>query len=234
MSEHIAVDATPPINALLDIPSAASAQEYIAGDDAVVLHDIYRNDAHIVVWQRKLSKELALAVDNILNSKSTLRVALKVSATTAHHDINQALASIGVSAVLINDMVLLVHLFCHLFDLERASLKLTTLAQTMCPKFHTDNVACRLLTTYQGRATEWLPQHVLDRNKLGVGSQGKPDDESGLFQSAADIRHLQQGEVALLKGKLWPGNAHAGLVHRSPPMSAGERRLLFTLDFISD
>ncbi|WP_297291060.1 DUF1826 domain-containing protein [Oceanicoccus sp.] len=36
-----------------------------------------------------------------------------------------------------------------------------------------------------------------------------------------------------MKGELWEGNEGAGLVHRSPSLSAGERRLLLTLDAIS-
>ncbi|MDP6198266.1 MAG: DUF1826 domain-containing protein, partial [Porticoccaceae bacterium] len=31
--------------------------------------------------------------------------------------------------------------------------------------------------------------------------------------------------------ELWSGNESAGLVHRSPALKIGERRLLLTLDF---
>ena len=54
---------------------------------------------------------------------------------------------------------------------------------------------------------------------------------SGLFQSETDIENLQSGQVALLKGERWEGNEGAGLVHRSPRLNKGERRLLLSLDF---
>ncbi|WP_428354217.1 DUF1826 domain-containing protein [Methyloprofundus sp.] len=38
---------------------------------------------------------------------------------------------------------------------------------------------------------------------------------------------------ALLKGERWEGNENAGLVHRSPAINEGERRLLLTLDFMN-
>ncbi len=102
----------------------------------------------------------------------------------------------------------------------------------MCPKFHVDRVPCRLVTTYQGIATEWLPHEVVDRTKLGRGSLGQPDDRTGLYQNKHEIQQLGCGDVALLKGVLWEGNEHAGLVHRSPALPRGDKRLLLTLDFI--
>ena len=47
------------------------------------------------------------------------------------------------------------------------------------------------------------------------------------------INKMTVGDVALLKGELWEGNEHAGLVHRSPLVPEGEKRLLLTLDFLS-
>jgi hypothetical protein len=111
----------------------------------------------------------------------------------------------------------------------------------MCPRFHVDKVPCRLVTTYHGIATEWLPHHCVNRSKLGAGNAGKSDEQSGLFQHPNNIHQLHQGEVALLKGESWEGNEGAGLVHRSPSMPVtqnsalkntfSERRLLLTLDF---
>jgi hypothetical protein len=40
------------------------------------------------------------------------------------------------------------------------------------------------------------------------------------------------GDVALLKGERWEGNEHRAIIHRSPPVSEGERRLLLTLDWL--
>ena len=122
-------------------------------------------------------------------------------------------------------------MFCYLFDLKRAGLRLTVLEQPMCPRFHVDNVPSRLVTTYQGIATEWLPHDLVDRSKLGPGSQGQPDQKSGLYKSEHDIRRLDCGDVALFKGERWEGNQNAGLMHRPPETFAGQSRLLLTLDF---
>ena len=73
----------------------------------------------------------------------------------------------------------------------------------MCPRFHVDHIPCRLITTYTGGVTEWIPQSAADRSKLGAGNNGKPDEKSGLYRSESDIRKLISGEVALLKGEQW-------------------------------
>ena len=136
------------------------------------------------------------------------------------------------SAMLSEDIAELVDMFCLLFDVKSAGVRLGVLESAMCPKFHVDRIPCRLLTTYQGVATEWLPHELVDRSKLGHGSNGLPDHESGLFDCPDAIQQLNQGDVAILKGDLWEGNEGNGLVHRSPDTDCGHR-LLLTMDLIN-
>ena len=102
----------------------------------------------------------------------------------------------------------------------------------MCPRFHTDFVKCRMVTTYIGPGTQWLPHKLVNRSKLGHGNQGQPDNKSGLFQKNVTIEQLEIGHVALLKGESWLGNEGAGLVHRSPHTSNKYNRLYMTIDFL--
>ena len=102
----------------------------------------------------------------------------------------------------------------------------------MGPRFHTDRVPCRLVSTYHGVASEWLAHNLVDRSKLGRGNNGQPDADSGLFQSEEDISRLNIGDVAILKGESWEGNENAGLVHRSPQVPTNHKRFLLTLDYI--
>ena len=133
-----------------------------------------------------------------------------------------------------DDILELVDMFCCLFGLERTGLRLAILDRAMCPRFHVDHVPCRLLKTYTGIATQWIPHEFVDRTRLGVNSHVQPDEISGLFQRETDIENLQSGHVALLKGERWEGNEGTGLVHRSPGLDVRERRLLLSLDFCVD
>ena len=205
--------------------------------EAEVFSDIYRDDINIVIWQRKLSDQLVRAANEILKTHAKLEVAEVVTATNVHPKLWKALGDSDAVKVLSDDITLLVDMFCCVFDLTKAGLRLTALDRAMCPRFHFDRIPCRLVTTFHGVATEWLPHQLVDRSKLGAGNQGKSDEQSGLFQSLDDIRQLNQGDVALLKGEFWQDNEGAGLVHRSPVQGPGlinKRRLLLTLDFIND
>jgi hypothetical protein len=204
----------------------------IIADQPTVLTDIYQKEANIIIWQRQLTEQLALAAQYILQKKPTLQVSFTATADSVYDAITEAVGDTQQTRALRDDISLLVDMFCCLFDLKRVGLRLNALNRAMCPRFHVDRVPCRLVTTYQGIATQWLPHNLVDRSKLGAGSLGKSDEESAIYQHKSDIEQLNQGNVALLKGEMWHDNEGAGLVHRSPQLEHDNIRLFFTLDFI--
>jgi hypothetical protein len=211
---------------------AVKVRDTIQGCEPSVVADIYREDTNIVVWQRSLGETLVSDVDDLLASNPHFQASMTVTPQSALYSINECLMD-PAQGQLSENITELVEMFCCLFELKRVGLRLSTLDRAMCPKFHVDRVPCRLVTTFQGVATEWLPHQAVNRQKLGLGSQGKTDSQSGLYKHSHDIQQLHSGDVALLKGELWEGNENAGLVHRSPALSEGQRRLLLTLDFSS-
>ena len=191
-----------------------------------VLSDIYQSEINIAIWRRQkqfLVKEF-LALNPTFQKEMILTPQDALSRISESFDNNMTEVS--------EDIALLVEMFCYLFELKQAGMRLKVLDKAMCPKFHVDKVPCRLVTTYQGIATQWLPHELVDQTKLGWGCNGLPDSESGLYQRKSDIQQLDCGDVALIKGTLWKGNENAGLVHRSPGLIANEKRLILTLDFM--
>lgn len=200
--------------------------------DATIFADIYEEETNIAIWQRELAGSLKNSVAAFLESNPDFQKAMTVAPLDVVASLNKFLGTPNQSE-LSESIAELVDMFCCLFELKRAGLRLVVLDSAMCPKFHVDRVPCRLVSTYQGEATEWLPHHLVDRTKLGHGSKGQADDKSGLYHNQDDIQQLSTGDVALLKGEIWQGNENAGLVHRSPALAKEEKRLLLTLDFIS-
>ena len=203
-------------------------------DHSDVFTNIFQDDTNIAIWQRVLSSHLLISAKKILEKWP----AIKVSEVVTPEEVNKTIENIFGSdkewTILCKDITRLVDIFCNLFSLNHARLKLTTLNHAMCPRFHVDRIPCRLITTYEGVATEWLPNMLADRSKLGAGNRGEPDERSGLFDSVASIEQMSRGDVALLKGEAWKGNFGTGLIHRSPQLPVDSRRLLLTLDFSSD
>lgn len=196
-----------------------------------VLSDIYQENTNIAIWQRKLSDTLQDSVKSFVDLNPKFNTQMVLTPEDAFSSVNEAFNH-NMPEVS-EDIAGLVDMFCYLFELKEVGVRLRVLDKAMCPKFHVDRVPCRLVTTYQGIGSEWLPHEVVDVTKLGHGCGGLPDNESGLYQSESDIQQLDCGNVALLKGTLWHGNENAGLVHRSPSLSSAEKRLLLTLDFIN-
>jgi hypothetical protein len=85
------------------------------------------------------------------------------------------------------------------------------------------------LTDTDRPGTEWVEDACLDRAKLGPGSGGVADEESGLLRQGAQIQCTERYTVGLMKGSLWPGSK--GLVHRSPRTRIPPtQRVLFKID----
>jgi hypothetical protein len=191
-----------------------------------VLSDIYKEEINIAIWrrQKQFSVKEFLALNPTFQKEMILTPQDALSRIRESFNNNMTEVS--------EDIAELVDMFCYLFELKQAGMRLKVLDKAMCPKFHVDKVPCRLVTTYQGMATEWLPHELVDQTKLGWGCNGLPDSESGLYQSEIDIQQLDCSDVALIKGTLWEGNENAGLVHRSPELIANEKRLILTLDFM--
>lgn len=199
--------------------------------DPMVFTNIYEEHCNIAVWERDLSPQLQQDVSEYLDSNTGLLSSMTLSPENAVAVIHESLGGKQITAALSENIAQLVDIFCCLFELDRVGLRLTALDRAMCPRFHVDHVPARLVTTFSGTATQWLPHNEVDRSKLGHGSLGLSDEASGLFKHENKIEQLSSGDVALLKGEGWIGNEGAGLVHRSPFIKAGEKRLLLTLDF---
>ncbi len=201
-------------------------------DELVNFTEIYQERCNMVICRRSFSPDFLSAIQDFLLSNNNFQFEKIVSPHSILSEMYEALQGFNCMLELSEDIAELVDMFCSLFELKHAGLRLTVLDRIMCPRFHVDKVPCRLITTYLGSATQWLPNYTVDRSKLGTGNNGLPDELSDIYQSAKDIQQLNQCDVALMKGELWKGNENAGLVHRSPSLRTGERRLLLTLDFI--
>ncbi|MFK7854620.1 MAG: DUF1826 domain-containing protein [Granulosicoccus sp.] len=201
------------------------------GIEPTVLADIYDDNTHIAIWKRSLPQSLSDTVAEFIDANPTHKTSVVIAPQDAQTRLFDLFGHLT-SREFCDDVATLVDMFCTLFELEQAGVRLSVLDNAMCPKFHVDRIPCRLITTYRGVATEWLQHEHVDRSKLGHQCNGVADHESGLFNSGQRIQQLNQGDVALLKGDVWRGNEGKGLVHRSPS-TQDSRRLLLTLDMVS-
>ncbi|PRE45431.1 DUF1826 domain-containing protein [Burkholderia multivorans] len=127
-----------------------------------------------------------------------------------------------------NELATLAATLCALLGRHDARLRIETTTRTTCPRFHVDNVPARLLYSWRGPGTDYLDGRCADRSRLGPGSGGLPDGNSGLILDSAGIRRIPTFAVAVLKGEQWPDLRSRGAIHRSPlmPPDAGPRAMV--------
>ena len=201
-------------------------------DDSVQLSEIHKKNVNISIWERKLNNKIIESGKYMLDKNSKIQFSEVIKPKNTLDILKREFGHSEEYLFLFKDISKLVKIFCELFEENRAWLRLDAISKPMCPRFHTDYVRCRLVTTYVGPGTQWLPHHLVNRSKLGHGNQGQPDDKSGLFQKNVKIEQLEVGHVAMLKGESWDGNDGAGLVHRSPHAEKEYKRLYMTIDFL--
>ncbi len=214
-------------------PNKIKYRRVSIAESPLVMTDIYQEDVNLAVWKNSLPDDISLCMQDLINKKPAFKAIMTVAPSNVYEHISESFAGIDSSTALCQHISLLVDMFCTLFDLKYAGLRLKLLNSPMCPRFHVDKIPCRLVTTLSGSGTEWLPDSAVNRTRLGSGNNGMPDESSGVIHLASNVEQLSAGDVALLKGESWHNNESAGLVHRSPAFIPNKNRLLLTLDLIN-
>lgn len=207
--------------------SDAHAPHHAKGDEISILPRIFEDDINIAIMQRRLPSEVQAGARTQLQAERALSFTwLGPTGDALRVELRNQLNAPEQSAALIEDIVTLADAMACLFDTDTVGLRLRRLESAMCPRFHCDKLPVRLVTTYHGLGSEWLPEWAVNRQGLGAPGLGKPD----ITSDPSAVQRLGVGDLALLKGSGWIGNEEHGLVHRSPNPPVGSRRLLLTLD----
>lgn len=192
------------------------------GDSPQVLTEVLQDGVNLAVWQRQLPVHIDDFARLLLSLNMPLGEALTLELqddgeVPVLHEVAAGYRDLQGYEGFIADVSWLVGAFACLVGAKRVGLRIQALERAMCPRFHVDHVPLRLITTYAGPASEWLADGVLNRQEI----------------EPRHIRQLKAGDVAVFKGEKWLGNEGAGIVHRSPALGAGERRLILTLDWMA-
>lgn len=195
----------------------------VFGQTPQTMAEVLQDGVNLAVWQRQLPPQLHDFADVVarLGGSLTDQRVIEVD----EHEVPvigellyEAVDIHGYDAF-VADVTWLVSAYSYLLGARRVGLRIRALTSPMCPRFHVDNVPLRLITTYAGLGSEYLPDQGVAREALSTGD------------AAVDkVKRLNAGDVALFKGERWEGNEGAGVVHRSP---SGPPRLLLTLDWLA-
>lgn len=207
--------------------SESPQRDYHIGRERDVLRRIAEPGISFALWQRSLADEVSAALaawidDGVLEIDRTL--ASEESPSIAIPE----LATLPPAARIQDDVEELLRELRALSGAQRIRVVLGIKTTDACRKFHTDNVRLRLITTYVGPGTDWIPAVGVDRAALQHPPDCPCDANRAIVRDPQLVRHTSPGDVLLLKGELYGGAL--GAVHRSPPIEErGLKRLVLAM-----
>lgn len=197
------------------------------GKDISVLPRIFEDSINIAVMQRRLPSDVALSATAQCQTERPWQFSwLGTPDDSLIEELRRRVPQPKAANAFIEDVVTVSQAIAYLFDTETVGIRLRILTEARCPRFHCDNLPVRLVTTYLGPGSEWLPEEAVNRDGLGAPTPDRPE----IVLKPDAVQTLKAGDIALIKGSGWEGCEHSALMHRSPSLSNGQRRLLLTID----
>ncbi len=186
------------------------------------LADIKHESKNIAIYQRDIGSietELAQLADQTIECKLSGSKNDLLSQLEDYFE-----KELPQCPLLLQDIVKALDIFEQTTKASTFRLLLASISTNMCRKFHTDINYLRLLCTYIGPGTLWLPNEAADQLDRQRGKAYQED-----YIDPHLIQQARTGDLVILKGALFPdGNA---VLHRSPTIEDdGEVRLLLRID----
>ena len=192
-------------------------------DDIEKISEFSKQDYQLIEIERK----------NMNNSDSffreimyePFRVIGKISKKNSSEDIKKTLRDIiplnsqtkSFYKTWVSDMSEICQIFCDTLNSKSVSFCLGT--ERGCSRYHIDNVPMRLLVTYMGQGTEWLPNEIANRAAF---EEGLPNEK--IVKDSSKIKSIKTFNVAIFRG------GAAGLLHRTPDSALKNPSILLRLD----
>ena len=93
-----------------------------------------------------------------------------------------------------------------------------------CKRYHIDNVPVRLLVTYFGKGTEWLPRDACNYSAYYNGESNEK-----IIKIKNRSKFIKPWSIAIFKGQKFKGGTEA-ILHRTPNEALNNKSLLMCLD----
>ena len=117
----------------------------------------------------------------------------------------------------VDDMANVCNVFCDVVGEDAIGFCLST--ERGCRRYHIDNVPMRLLVTYAGEGTEWLPESASDREAFEGGMANE-----FILKDPSARQFVGLWDIAVFRG------GPKGVLHRTPDSALNGPSILMRLD----
>ncbi len=198
---------------------SATNEQVVEGPAPSSLASILSPSITLAIWRRDLGRTLMNAAEAACRGRMRFSSAFYPFEQTDVLRVHAELAEKTTKdiAPIADDLIGLAGLFAGICDGTRVRVRLETVADDGCSRFHFDNVAMRLVVTYRGPGTQWVsPAFAAD-------AYGRQEKYKG------PVNQMQTGDVAIFRGR--KSNVVGMTLHRSPPRLANSPvRILGVVD----
>lgn len=200
------------------------ASNLAAGTTIEVFKRIHEPDKNIVIFNRENPA-------SIENGSQLAELSTPVRIHGSAEKIESELMEIStgfmeLSKIILHDVVQLMKNFHQTIQANSYLVLITGVTTDMCSRFHFDVNTVRLLCTYFGPGTLWLPAEIINWEAVVHFH-----DNNEIVLDSTQIQQIPTGSVAIIKGAQYNTATTQPCIHRSPPVAtSGERRLLLRID----
>lgn len=187
------------------------------GREEAILEEIRTPGCNLAIWTRdqgSLSPEAILWLDNLTVTQipdKQLYVSRDLMPESVRAECERTMPKGPERNEVIEDLIARVDKMFEFTGNAILKVRLDRVDGKLCTRFHQDAVGVRMLCTYKGLGTEWIPNEAVMKEGVGVKLRSKAERQSKGLVS----RHLPRFAVGYLKGCNAPDGSF-GIVHRSP------------------
>ena len=180
-------------------------------------------DCKLMIYERNVPQGSVSFFKNLI--KIDFSVNAEISKFDTKNNIKSALSDVFSSEIKssifyetwINDITQLCKIFSDIQNTNSISMWIGS--KRGCKRYHIDNVPQRLLVTYSGEGTEWLPDDAGDKIAY---LNGEPNEK--ILKNSKKKQFVNEWDIAIFKG------GSEGLLHRTPDSALNKHSILLRLD----
>ena len=192
------------------------------------IDNFYRDDLYLNVLDREKPYKSDEFFKNLISEPFELNICIKKE--NAFEDIKHKLSKLLIKSLQdhvfyykwIKDMSEICILYSDI--IKKNSLNFSLKTSRGCKRFHIDNVPLRLLVTYYGKGTEWLP-----RDACSYSAYYNGESNEKIVKIKNKSKFIKPWSIAIFKGQKFKGGTKA-ILHRTPDEALNKRSLLMCLD----
>ena len=212
----------------VSMSGAESRHREGAGPD--VFDDLVSPTVDLAIWHRAVPDGVAAALVEWVRAGASRFMRVGAPRTLALDDLAPTLEPEARTWLRADIEALLEH-FDGIADGRTVRLEVGPVRDSQCRKFHVDHMPLRLITTYVGPGTHWVPDPYVRRQAFARRYGRIADANRAIVPDRAAIRHARAGDVLVMKGVCHPDSN--GVVHRSPPLRRkGQIRVVAVLSAV--